>query len=369
MKPKLTYYPFEPDWVSPPGDTLQEKLEEIGMTQSELSTRMGRPEKTISAIINGKSAITPETALQLESVLNIPARFWMNRERQYREALARLEQEKLLTNSIDWLKDLPLKHMIKLGWIKGKLTEKELVHACLSFFGVASPKEWKELWLNEKTNVAFRISLAYTNMPAAIAAWLRHGEIIASKQHLTAYNKNQFKNALKSIRKIAYYHPKDFQSQLKELCDESGVKLVFTPSFAKASISGATRWIGHHPVIQLSGRYKSNDHFWFTFYHEAAHILLHGKKDIFLENLEGSDMDQQKEEQANDFAKEFLVPEKYWKKFLQNEKWTEEVINDFAQSIYIHPGIVVGQLQHAGQIGFNQFNPLKEKILLEMDTL
>ena len=105
---------YTPDYVSPPGETLEEILEEKGMTQTELAERTGRPKKTISAIINGKAAITPETALQLERVLSVPATFWNNRERQYKEALVYQEENKQLKKLVSWLKQIPVRDMIKL---------------------------------------------------------------------------------------------------------------------------------------------------------------------------------------------------------------------------------------------------------------
>src|ERR1700681_1923813 len=106
---------YYPDVVSPPGETLLETLETIDMPQTELAKRMGRPVKTINEIIQGKAAITPETALQLESVLHIPASFWLKREQYYREALARLHEEKCLASWVDWLKDLPIREMERRG--------------------------------------------------------------------------------------------------------------------------------------------------------------------------------------------------------------------------------------------------------------
>jgi addiction module HigA family antidote len=106
---------YTPDYVSPPGETLEEILDEREMTQVELADRMGRPKKTISEIINGKAAITPETALQLERVLGIPASFWNNRERDYREALARKEEQERLSKQVAWLEQIPIKARV-LGW-------------------------------------------------------------------------------------------------------------------------------------------------------------------------------------------------------------------------------------------------------------
>ncbi|MFC2006036.1 HigA family addiction module antitoxin [Chloroflexota bacterium] len=74
-----------PDIAIPPGEYLAEEIEARGISQKELSRRMGRPLNAINEIINGKKAITAETALQLEEVMpEIPARFWLNLETDYR---------------------------------------------------------------------------------------------------------------------------------------------------------------------------------------------------------------------------------------------------------------------------------------------
>src|SRR4030043_874947 len=110
---------FIPDYAVPPGETLLETIEAIGMSQAELAERTGRPKKTINEIIKGKAAITSETALQLERVLGAPAGFWNNLERNYQENLARIDEQRRLQKQISWLNRLPINAMIKNGWVKG----------------------------------------------------------------------------------------------------------------------------------------------------------------------------------------------------------------------------------------------------------
>src|SRR4030066_743491 len=109
---------FQPNYAVPPGETLRETLEFLGMTQAQLADRTGRPKKTINEIIKGKAAITPETALQLERVLGVPASFWNNLERNYQETLERINEQKSLQRQIDWPKKMPLNALIKRGWVK-----------------------------------------------------------------------------------------------------------------------------------------------------------------------------------------------------------------------------------------------------------
>src|SRR6266704_5309403 len=110
-------YVYSPDYAVPPGDTLLEVMESLGITQAQLAERTGRPTKTINEIVKGKAAITPETALQFELVLGVPASFWNNREQQYREALARKRATESLATQTGWLDKIPYKAMVEKGWI------------------------------------------------------------------------------------------------------------------------------------------------------------------------------------------------------------------------------------------------------------
>ena len=132
---------YLPDYVSVPGETLSEALEERAMTQADLAQRIGRSRKTINEIIRGKAPITPETALLLERALGIPARFWSNRESQYREALERIRQRHRLKGYLPWLKTMPYRQMIRQGWLNEDDDDIDQVQNLLSFFGVATPAQ------------------------------------------------------------------------------------------------------------------------------------------------------------------------------------------------------------------------------------
>lgn len=353
---------YTPDYVSPPGETLIEVLEERGMSQAELAERTGRPKKTISEIINGKAAITPETALQLERVLNIPASFWNNRERRYQEFLAGQEEQERLEKQVAWLDQIPVKAMIKSGWIRHFTDKVEQMRDVLNFFAVASPEQWESRWC--RNHVYFRKSQAFQSDSGAIAAWLRRGEIEAADIPCAIYDANKFKEALLQIRSLTVESPEIFQPEVVRLCAEAGVAVVFVPQLPKTRASGATHWLNSDKaLIQLSLRYKTNDHLWFAFFHEAGHILLHGKRDFFLEGKSvGSIEDQDKEQEANKFAEDILIPPTKLKKFLESgQQCSKASIEKFAAEIGIAPGIIVGRLQHDGILLLSHYNDLKQK--------
>lgn len=354
---------YNPDYVSPPGDTLLEVLEERGMTQAELAERTGRPKKTINEIINGKTAITPETALQLELVFNISASFWNNHERRYREFLAKEEEQERLEQQVSWLKEIPVTAMINYGWIRRYRDKVEQLREVLNFFAVASPENWEGIWLN--THINFRKSQAFQSDFGAITAWLRRGEIEASEIACIPYDANKFREALQKIRALTVEPPEIFQLKVEQLCAEGGVAVVFVPQLPKTRTSGATHWLNaDKALIQLSLRYKTDDHLWFTFFHEAGHILLHGKRDFFLEGTGVASVnDQEKEEEANKFAADILISRADLKTFLASvQQFSKANIIQFAAEIGIAPGILVGRLQHDNLLPPSHCNDLKQKL-------
>jgi HTH-type transcriptional regulator/antitoxin HigA len=358
---------YRPDYLTPPGDTLSEFIDERGMSQKELAERMDRPEKTINEIIKSKASITPDTAIQLERVLGVPAHFWIQREANYQEYLARLRDQKQLSESIEWLNTLPVAQMVKYNWINLHKNKADQLNEVLNFFGVASLASWKAIWLSGEARASFRISLAHTNETGSIASWLRHGEIKAIGMSLPQYNERAFKDKLNDIRSLTINKLADIKGEIKKLCADAGVSVVFTPMIQKATISGSVRWVGNKPLIQLSLRGKFNDRFWFTFFHEAGHIILHGKKDIFLEGTEEDILDASKEKEADDFAANFLIPRDRIAEFIARGDKSPSAIIRFAKELGIHSGIAVGQLQNCGFISNSYLNDLKVKLEIEMD--
>jgi HTH-type transcriptional regulator / antitoxin HigA len=349
--------------LSPPGDTIQETIDKIGMNQYELAERLGKNIKNVNQIIKGKEPITSATALALEKVLVIPADFWLERERQYRKELVQIEFDEHLEEYTEWIKPFPFNAMEKLGWITAYKNKLDRIKELLKFFGVASPRQWKSLYTTETANVTFKISLAHTNEPEAISVWLRKGELDAKNITVKEYNKDLFRTNLEKIKEISYNHPKDFKEQLQQLCADAGVAVVYTPNIPKATICGAARWIFNTtiPLIQLSGRYKTNDHFWFTFFHEAGHILLHRKKDVFLEHVEGLKIDKAKEVEADEFAKKWLLTDEQVEEIKKDLPITEAKILKYSNKFLTHPAIIVGRLERESNI-YGRFRHLKIKL-------
>lgn len=351
---------FNPNYAIPPGAILEEWLTDHGMTQTALAERMDRPIKTINEIIKGKTAITQETAQQLESVTGIETTYWTNAERIYRERAARLEEEERLTSWAPWAQLFPLAEMTKLGWVTAVQDPAAKVRSLLRYFGVASPEAWENVYGSQQ--VAYRKSEAFRSAPAHLSAWLRQGDIFAQRTECPAYSEDAFRTALLQIRKETAAPIAQAHQTLINQCLQAGVVIVFVPELSKTHVSGATRWVtSSKALIQLSLRYKTDDHLWFTFFHEAAHILLHGKKDVFIEFNHAT---TPKEQEADQWAADFLIPQKQWRDLIAGASLKCPELEAFARNLQIAPSIVVGRLQHERRIPYVACNYLKRKLRL-----
>lgn len=350
-------FPFEPDYAVPPGETLQETIAALNMDQRELATRLGMSEKHVSQIVNGVAPVTYETADKLELVTGVPSRIWNNLETKYRERLAKLETAKRLEADLGWLKRVPTKELVSRGAIPAQADAGGLLRAVLGFFGVSGVAAWEAVWL--KPHASFRRSKCFEMKPEAMATWLRLGEIDAQKIACRAYDRAKFRAVLGEIRKLTRSGPSEFQPRMVQLCAEAGVALVFVPEIRGCPASGAARWLtAEKALIQLSLRHKTDDHLWFSFFHEAGHILHDPKKEIFIDDHRDGDDDREK--QANAFASEFLVPPDRAAEL--SSLTTADAVRRFAVSIGVGPGIVVGRLQHDGVIHFGYLNQLKQHL-------
>lgn len=358
--------PFEPDWVSPPGESILDLIDERGWTQSELGQRLGYTDKHVSQLINGKVPLSMDAALRLERVLGSTADFWLALESNYQRHKARLEAAEAHASWVTWLDELPIKELMSSGAIaKQRVDAKNkpsLVDACLRFFGVAAPDDWRAHYGGMQ--VSFRRSRADQSDVGAISAWLRLGEREAEKLDAPRYDKAQFEKALQAIRALTRESPEVFEPEMRRLLQSAGVLFVLVPGIPRARVSGVARWLNAtRPLIQLSLYGKTNDKFWFTFFHEAAHILLHAngkddRKSVFLDDPTASHADNPQEHEANLWAGEFLIPPQCAES-LGNLRGRTAVA-EFAQSIGVHPGIVVGRMQHDGLIEPSWLNDLKQ---------
>lgn len=346
---------YIPTIVFHPAETLREKLEEMGMGIKEFALRTGKPEKTIIAVLNEESSLTPEMAVLFENVTKIPADFWINKQARYNEFIARKRHAESIAESENWAKEFPYAEMAKHNWVTPTRNAEEKTINLLSYFGVASHSAWEKLYMESELKVAAYTSLKHTHEPHAISAWLRQGELQAKKVEAPDFDSKKLKGNIPAMRKLMVEQPVNFFEQLQQLCFEAGVLLLFTPKLPKVPLSGSTRWINENPLIQLTARYGQNDRFWFTFFHELGHIILHGKKYISLENVDFAAADPDKEQEAHEFAVKHTFSKEQEEKLLREHpsSITAEAIVGYAKEFNTHPAMIIGRLQHLGLIHFS----------------
>ncbi len=353
--------PFESDWVSPPGETIEDALEELGMTQAEFAQRSGFSRKHVNGLIKGKVAMTAETALKLEAVLGAPSSFWLRREMEYREDLARRKALDDAAQLKDWLKELPLRELINLGWFNEYSHKGQQVLEALRFFGVASVDAWR---VQVETRApAFRASPKFAKQRGAVAAWLRKAELEAHQRRLAPFDRESLIGAIPQLRSLTNEaNPKIFIHALQKTCGDCGVAVVFVPAPKGCPVSGATWWsAADRAVLALSLRHKTNDHLWFSFFHELGHLLKHGKKLRFVEGMGLDGLDTEKEHEANVFAGKTLIPQSFPLQRFSTGRISAEAVKSFARECNVAPGIVVGRLQHEGLLPRSHLNGLKAR--------
>ena len=347
---------FAPRWASPPGATLQDVLDERQMTFAQLATRLQVSPQVLDGLLSGATPITVGLARRLAEAVGATVEFWLVRDAQYREDLRRVECDK-------WTETLPISQMVSMGWIAKPSDWKERITACLNFFKLEDLREWDRRSEPILHSAYFRSSATGTKNLASVLAWMRQGEIVTSGQTLNPWRADVFKEALQDVRRLTREKdPAKFIPRLTHICNNSGVAFAVLKTPRHCPVSGVSTIVDEsRPTIILSARHLSDDHLWFTFFHEAAHLLLHDAREPYIDDddeLQGKSPDTA-EREANSLAEQLLVTEKLG---LQDKRTPShrEVIRA-AQQLGIAPGIIVGQLQHHRRASYDALNGLKRR--------
>ena len=352
--------PYESDVAIAPGETIREMLEEASMSQVELAQRMGRPANKLNEIVKGKRQITADTALELELALGLPASFWINLEKNFQLAKARLAQRKRLESEAKHLANFPLREMAKFGWITRDRDAAKQTREMLQFFGIATFGQLKEV---RSLMPAWRKGQGKKASEYALAAWSRAGIREAQSIEVGPFDPQGLRSNIEVIRAYTRQDPVDFQLALVELCAQHGVAVRFVPHLPKSYVNGAAYWLNDRAVIQLSLRFKWADIFWFSFFHELGHVLLHltARRSSFLDENGFSSGASDEEAEADRFAADTLIPPVSYAKLLLSSFTQPAVIRRFAEDIGVSPGIVVGRLQFDKHLRYSQLVKLKTK--------
>lgn len=347
---------FSPAWASPPGDTVRQLAVQKNLRSEDLAEALKITQAGLEQFFNGDLPITADRAKGLAAVAGASERFWLTREAQYRRDVQALHED-----SRQWIASLPIADMARYGWLKAATSTSDKLRNALGFFEVDTVDEWRDIWLSERTGLtAYRTSPVFAVQSASVAAWLRQGEVLADRLSVATWSRDCFEKLLPSLKTLTRLHePAEFIPQLQQRCAACGVAVVIVRAPKGCPASGATRVKNGKAILQLSARYLRDDSFWFTFFHEAGHLILH-EKQFLLEWSDRRELNMSEESEANDFASKVLIPQSEMGA-LRSLPHDYRSIMRFAKKLTISPGIVVGQLQHLGLVRQDRLNFLKKR--------
>lgn len=340
--------------ATPPGATIKEQLNSRGMSQKEFAVRMDMSEKHISKLINGDVQLTPDVAVRLEMVLGVPAKFWNNLEAIYREKIVKAEAENAMDADVELAKQFPYNEMAKFGWVSETRQTKEKVVYLRKYFEVV---ELSLLGNDQITKIACRRLAITEKSDLALMAWAQEAKIKARDIETLPINIKGLLAAIPDIRKMTVLKPKEFCPKIKKCLADHGIALVFLPHLKGSFLQGATFLDGNKIVVGLTARGKDADKFWFSLFHELAHIVLGHVGQV-------NGTSDEDEKAADDWSGNTLIAEKEFDTFRQGNDYSEQGVRRFAKEQGIAPGIVVGRMQREGMIQYSMLNNLKEQYVI-----
>lgn len=335
-----------------PGQLIADLLKERGWSQRTLAVVLEKDETTINKIVSGKGAVTTETALALEDVFGVSADRFLELQRSYDLAIARISSrpDPGRATRATLFGDLPIAAMVKRGWIAASDPQNlaQVESGLVKFFGVASVDDIEIL------PHAAKKTLVNTEPTAAQMAWLYRVRAIAEELIVAPFSDEALERALGSLKSLMSA-PEEAR-KVPRILAEAGVRFVIVESLPSAKIDGVCFWLDNQsPVVGLSMRHDRIDNFWFVLRHELEHVRLrHGQSAMILDtDLEGdragSGVDVPEEERAaNEAGQEFAVPKAKMDAFIARKApfFSERDLLGFARMLDVHPGIIAGQLQH-----------------------
>lgn len=347
--------------VFPPGDFIREELEAREWTQTDLAEIMARPQEAVSRIITGKSSITPETAKGLGAAFGTSADYWINLETAYQ--LSAVNGDSGVARRAKLYEIAPVSEMVKRGWIEKSRNVEVLEKQVLAFFDISKPSDTPQI------KAAARKSSSYSTTTPSQMAWFYFAKNFASTLDVEAYNKRKLEKAIEDL-KACTSHPKEVR-HVPRILAEAGVRFVVVKHLSKSKLDGAAFWLSEKPkkpVVAVTMRFDRIDCFWHTLLHELAHIVKGDSLSLDSEMVgESAEMRKAKpecERIADDFASSTLIPPAELDDFIMRIRplYSKKAIIGFAHRLGIHPGLVVGQLQHRGEISYSHSREMLVKV-------
>lgn len=346
-----------------PGTVIKQELETRGWEQQDLAFIMGRQPSEISALILGKKSINPEIAHELATSLGRGAQYWLNLEAAY--SLTKVEfNESEVSKRLKLYESYPIREMMKRGWIEPSDDIDLLKKRVCEFLGIDSIDEKPQL------KHATRKSVPDIDTTPAQDAWIVRVRQLARYVPAIKFTDRACNEALEKLR-LLLKDPEEVR-HAPRILSEAGIRFVLVEALPSTCIDGVCTWLDRHsPVIGVSQRLDRIDGFWFTLLHEMHHVKHHAGQDnpILDVNLVGEDAKfisdkPEMERLADEFAANFSIKKSDLDNFIARIRplYSKQRVKAFAARMMVHPGIVVGQLQHRGEIPYSHQREMLVKV-------
>lgn len=357
---------FENISVFHPGYYINDLIGDLEMTQEEFSKRLSITPKNLSDLVNGKASISDNIAKNLSFMLGTSVEMWLELQKRYDQKVIEIKALQAQRDEETDLAQIDYSYFEKLGLVKPTKDKKQQVSSLFKYFAISSFSVFKKpdflVQFRQAQCVDEKIILNSN-------AWVQTVINIGKQIETQPYSEKRLKKYLPQIREMTMQNPSEFLPQLAQIFSKCGVAFVLIPSLKNSGVYGATKWINKDKVVLgITNRGKNADIFWFSLLHELGHVF-QKKVTKTLVDFETSCLIEEYEKEADQFAKDLLIPPKEYESFIAGAIFSEQKVKDFADSIDIHPGIIVGRLQKEELLPYTHLNKLKQKYIISTQNL
>lgn len=339
-----------------PGSYIEEIIDDLNITQKEYAEKLGITEKTLSKLVNGEIKLSKEVASKISKATGMSVQTWLNLQNKFDEEVLKIEEVKQFERDKEIMQAIDYSYFKKMGLVENKRASiEEKIKNLWKLFSISNLEYLTIL----PDGISYRNKKEIFDNKTIINSniMLQLGLNIANKKDTPKYDKKKLEEFLDKIKRYTI-NPPEASELIKEL-SECGIVLVLLPHLKNAGINGAVKKLKSGSIMLLiNDKGKTSDIFWFTLLHELSHIV-NNEYEI---NLLGSESESDNEKRADKFARDLLIDEESYKEFVNKGEFSEYSVVSFANSIKIHPGIVVGRLQNDKYINYYELSDLKQKM-------
>lgn len=345
-----------------PGYYIADAIEDMGVSQAEFATRLGTNTKTLSYLLNGQANITNDLAKKLSTMMGTSPDIWLNLQNTYDQTLIEIQRAKDFDEQASMARLIDYAYFVEVA---GLPTTKVISERVANLCGWLKVSDLR-IMLTPDFLVNYRMGVRNINDKNIInsRAWIQTAINISNRIETKPYNVEKLKAYLPELRSMTLQPLETFLPRMRAIFAECGVAFVLLPNLKNSGVNGAVKWINDgRVVLAMNNRRLEADVFWFSLFHEIRHVLQRKIKTVFISygEKEMIEMNEKLEEDADNFAMNYLIPTSAFKRFSPNRYTSDAEIVKFAESIGVHPGIVAGRLQHEGILLPNRSSKFKIK--------